>query len=97
MQMILNNAEAKEYLRLKAVFNADAELISLKSQLDYFYNVYLVPVHERVVDLEHYPDTPAEATEEELKWRTKCLMGSVLDTVSKLQKELKANKNNNEE
>lgn len=95
MQMILNDAEAKEYLRLKAVFNADVKLISFERQIKYFYNVYLVPVHERV-DLEHYPDTP-KATEEDLQRLMKAHVESLLDLVSELRKELKSNPDSNKE
>ena len=93
MQIILNDSEAKEYLRLKATFNADAKLISFERQIKYFYNVYLVPVHERS-DLEHYPGTP-KATEEDLECLMKAHVESLLELVSDLRKELKTNQDNN--
>ena len=95
MQIILNDAEAKQYLRLKAAFNADVKLISFERQIKYFYNVYLVPVQERV-DLESYPDTP-KATEEDLERLMKVHVESLLDIVSDLRKELKANQDSNKE
>lgn len=95
MQITLNDAESKEYLRLKAIFNADAKLISFKRQLEYFYNVYLVPVHERV-NLVQYPNTP-KATEENLEYLMKTHVESLFELVSDLRKELKANQNNDED
>ena len=92
MQMILSDAEAKEYLRLKAVFNADAELISFKRQLDYFYNTYLVPIHERE-DHERYPDTPKSSVED-LRRLMKCHVESLLDIVTTLRAKLKLPNNN---
>lgn len=91
--MILNDAEAREYLRLKTIFNADAKLISFERQIKYFYNVYLVPVHERE-DLERYPDTP-KATEDDLERRMKVHVESLLELISDLMNELKANQDNN--
>lgn len=91
--MILNDAEAREYLRLKAIFDADVELALFEEQLDHLYNTQLVPVHERE-DLEHYPEVrkmPVEKMERHLK----CSMESLLDIVSKLRAELKTAQNNN--
>lgn len=85
--MILNDVESREYLRLKAIFNADADLARFEEQLDYLYNTQLVPVHARE-DLERYPEVhkmPVEKMERHLK----CYMESLLDIVSKLRGALK--------
>ena len=87
MQMILNDAEVKEYLRLKAIFDSDANLDLFEKRLKYFYYTQLIPIHERV-DLERYPDTP-KATEEELEKRLKCAVEALLDIVSTLRGALK--------
>lgn len=95
MQMILNDAEVKEYLRLKAIFDSDANLDLFEKRLKYFYHTQLIPIHERV-DLESYPDTP-KATEEDLERLMKVHVESLLDIVSDLRKELKANQDSNKE
>lgn len=95
MQITLNDAESKEYLRLKAIFNADAELISINRQLNYFYNIYLVPVHERE-DLEQYPKAPKTSVED-LRRLMKDHVESLLDVVTELRAKLKLPQNNNKE
>ena len=87
MQVILNDTEAREYLRLKAIFNADVDLARFEEKLDYLYNTQLVPVHARE-DLEHYPAV-RKMSVEELESRLKCHMESLLDIVSKLRGALK--------
>lgn len=91
--MILNDAEAREYLRLKAIFNADVDLDRFEEKLDYLYNTQLVPVHERE-DLEHYPEV-RKMPVEEMERRLKYSMESLLDIVSKLRGSLKTTQNNN--
>lgn len=85
--MILNDAEAKEYLRLKAIFNADVDLDLFEKRLDYFYYTQLIPVHSRE-DLERYPEVPKMPVEE-LEKRLKCSVESLLDIVSNLRGTLK--------
>ena len=85
--MILNDNEANEYLRLKAIFNADAELKRFEEKLDYLYNTQLIPVHERE-DIKRYPEV-RKMSVEEMERRLKCSMESLLDILSKLRGTLK--------
>ena len=95
MQMILNDAEAREYLRLKAIYDADVDLDKFKEKLDYFYYTQLIPIQARE-DLERYPEVP-KMSEENKEKRLKRSVESLLDIVSELRKELKSNQNNNKE
>ena len=91
--MILNDVETKEYLRLKAIFNADADLDLFEKRLDYFYNTQLIPVHARE-DLEHYP-VVHKIPVEEMEERLKCSVELLSDIVAELRAKLKLTQNNN--
>ena len=95
MQIILNDAEAKEYLRLKAIVNADIDLAQFENSLDYFYNTQLVPIYART-DLKRYPEKPSMlAVDAEESIRKLAL--TLLDMVAKLRAKLKLQQNTNKE
>ena len=85
--MILSDAEAKEYLRLKAIFNADVTLDLFEDNLEYFYFTRLVPTHERV-DLERYPVKPKiteDAAEDTIRKKAETLLKMVAELRAKLK------------
>lgn len=95
MQMILNDDEAKEYLRLKAIFNADTDLDLFEDNLEYFYFTRLVPVHERV-DLKRYP-VKSKITEDVAEDTIRKKAETLLKMVEELRAKLKLLQNNNKE
>lgn len=100
MQMILNAAETKEYLRLKSIADAintatdiNETLDSFEKKLEYFYFTHLVPVHERG-DLKKYPERP-KVSETVAENTTRVRAKTLLDMTSELRAALKIIQNNN--
>lgn len=100
MQMILNDAEAKGYLRLKSIADAintatyiNETLDSFEEKLKYFYFTQLVPVHERG-DLKKYPERP-KVSETVAENTTRVRAKTLLDMTSELRAALKIIQDNN--